>query len=189
MNINLNTFLTEEQRTLCMKIAKERLDMKRSDHQAGDFRASYSFGKAGTGKERSYEQELKDNYMGTLGECISSILTKTNWTQELGQYKGNSNPDLSVIFKGRKIKAECRATRYRDAVIYRDKDKNLNAGKMLIAITNLPDGPECKVVYASFNFLIRSANAHPEWMGNNPGAPYYKIPLDYFSDDFSKFGN
>lgn len=188
MDIDLTTFLTCSERTLCEDVAKVRLDQKRDDMKMGDSRASYSFGSKGSGKERTYNQELNDSLMGTLGELIASKVTRTEWTQELGQYKGNSKPDLSILFDGKRIKGECRATRRKDSIIYRSKDRTMNAGKALIAITNLPNGPLCQVVFASFGFLGKLVDKHPEWIGSHSGHPYYNIPIEYFTDDFSRFG-
>lgn len=188
MIIDLGTFLTPEEIIMCDAVAKTRLDEKRRDTANGDFRASYSNGQAGTGNERTYDREFEDSKIGAMGELIACKATKTTWTKEIGQYKGNDKPDLFFRFDGKLVKGEARGTRRSDSIIYRRRDKLMNSGKALIAVTNLPTGPICEVRFASFNFLEKLVNQHPEWAGSKTGHPYYNIPIEYFTADFSRVG-
>lgn len=189
MIIDLNTFLTTDEIKECEKVARVRLDEKRRDTANGDRRASYSNGAAGTGNERSYEKELEDSKIGALGELIACKVTKSVWTKESGQYKGNDKPDLVFLFDGKRVKGEARGTRKKDVVIYRQRDKVMNFGKALIVVTNLPNGPICDVRFASFNFLEKLVEKNPHWLGSKTGHPYYNIPIDYLTADFSRINS
>ncbi len=189
MEIDLTTFLTGEELKECTEVARTRLDEKRRDTANGDRRASYSNGQVGTGNERTYEREFEDSKIGALGELIACKVTKTVWTKEIGQYKGNDKPDLFFLFDGKRVKGEARGTRRKDSIIYRHRDKIMNSGKALIAVTNLPNGPLCEVRFASFNYLERLVREHPEWAGSKIGHPYYNIPIEYLTADFSRIGS
>lgn len=57
-------------------------------------------------------------------------------------------------------------------------------------LTDMPDGPICKTGWASFKNLQELVKRHPEWeINDGRGEPYFRIPFEHFSQDFSEFGS
>ena len=189
MEFDLRT-LTDLEYKICDDISTKRTDEHIADIKRGDSRASYTNGCAGKLRDRSYQERKEDAFIGTLAELITSKFTKCTWTKESGQYKGNSNPDLKVIFRKKSIRCECRGTRKFDTIIYRPHQDIYRLDSLLVSITNLPRGPICRIGYAFFRTLKELSHNHSEWIkAKDSRTPYYAIPIEYLSDDFSEFGD
>jgi len=186
MEFNLET-LTDAERKECTRVAEERTKVQMKDAKNGMGNASYSFGRRDMVTTRTFEQRIKDHTMGAIAECIASKCAKCEWTKEMNQYKGNTNPDLQPTLKGQSLKCDVRGTKKYNTFIYRPRDTK-NPDFLLIAVSNLPEGPYCQVGHAFFRDVSTLANNHPEWLGSHPGEPYYEIPFKFLSGDFSEFG-
>jgi len=180
--------LTEVELNDCKEIAQKRVSEQLDDAKNGDRRASNSYGGRESVEARSVELRVEDAYIGTLAELIASKLTKCQWSKEMGQYKGNKNSDLKPIFRKQASKCEVRGTRS-ESIPHRPHQDVNKLDSICIAVTNLPNGRLCKVGWMSFETMQTLANNHPEWKGGKEGSPYYAIPFEQFSRDFSEFGN
>jgi hypothetical protein len=195
MGFDIRT-LTMEEWLECMHQATQRATAQINDFQNGDSRASNSYGGKSSLKIRSKEERKEHALMGTVAEYIASKYTKSIWKKEMGQYKGNSNPDLTVIFRGKSVNCEVRGTNSKDTVIYRPHHDNSRPDYLYVVVTNLymsligiQTHPICSVGYSFLGDLQKLIDNHPEWIGKHPGNIYYQIPFKYFSEDFSNFGN
>ena len=186
MDFNLET-LTDAELAECKQVAVERAKGQVKDAKGGMRNASYSYGRADAVDARTFERRMKHAMMGALAELIGSKCAKCDWSKEMDQYKGNATPDLSPTFRGQVVKCDARGSNKYGSFIYRPRDAK-NQDGLLIAVTNLPDGPDCQVGYAFFRDLTKLADGHPEWLGSHPGEPYYEIPFKFLSGDFSEFG-
>ena len=171
----------------CKDIASERVGIQVEDAKGGDARASNSYGGPSFVGSRSIEVREEDAFIGTLAEYIGSKYAKCQWSKEMGQYKGNSNSDLQVVFRKHSTRCEVRGTR-RDFVIYRPHQDIHKSDTLLIGISNLPNGPTCRVGHIFFSEMKKLVDQHPEWQGSHAGPPYYMISFEHLSEDFSEFG-
>lgn len=171
----------------CKRVAVERTRAQVKDHKNGIRAAGYSYGRYDSVDARAFEKKINHHTMGTIAEFIASKCAKCIWTKEMNQYKGNKNPDLSPIFRGKIVKCDVRGTKRYNTFIYRPRDVK-NPDGLLIAVTNLPEGPDCQVGHAFFKDISEYAEKHPEYLGSHPGEPYYNLPFEVLSGDFSEFG-
>jgi hypothetical protein len=179
--------LTDAELAECKRVAVERVKIQMKDAKNGMRNASYSYGRADAVDSRTFERRIRHAMMGALAEFIGSKCAKCDWPKEIGQYKGNRNPDLKPKFKGQVVNCDARGSNKYSTFIYRPRDVK-NPDGLLIAVTNLPDGPVCQVGHAFFRDISKLADGHPEWLGSHPGEPYYEIPFKFLSEDFSEFG-
>ena len=187
MEYVLTDVLSRQQIDLCKEVALNRVNEHMSDAKNGDPRALNTNGGRGKLSDRSRAERLKQGLMGTLGECLGSIFTRCEWTMESGQYKGNKNPDLGPIFRGKRVICEVRS-REEDTCLYRPQHDRHRPDVLYVAVTKLPFGP-FRIYHAFFRDLIPLVDKHPEWMrAKNSPTPFYAIPSEYFSEDFSEFG-
>ena len=186
MEFNLET-LTDAELTECKRVAVERTKVQVQDANNGMGNASYSYGRRDFVHARSFEQRINDHIMGAIAELIASKCAKCEWPKEMNQYKGNTNPDLKPTFRKQVVKCDVRGTKKYNSFIYRPRDTK-NPDFLLIAVSNLPDGPDCKVGHAFFKDVAEWADKYPEYLGSHPGEPYYEIPFKFLSGDFAEFG-
>lgn len=184
MDFDLRT-LTPAIRKECTDLATARTDEQRADAK-NDFRAGYSFGKRGVA--RPYNEQWTNHVMGAIAEYVGSIHFKCPWTKEMGQYKGNKNPDLAPTFQGKLLRCDARGTGQSDSFIYRPRDAS-SRDDLLFITTNLPHGPIVQVGYIFFKDLTKLVATHPEWEGDNRkgGNPFYWVPIGQLLTDFSQF--
>jgi|FAXJ01.1.fsa_nt_gi hypothetical protein len=186
MNFNLET-LTDAELAECKQVAVERTKVQVQDANNGMASAAYSYGRRDFVQTRSFEQRINDHIMGAIAELIASKCSKCKWTKEMNQYKSNSNPDLRPTFRKQVVKCDVRGTKKYSTFIYRPRDTK-NPDFLLIAVSNLPEGPDCQVGHSFFRDIAKLAEDRPEWLGSHPGEPYYEIPFKFLSGDFSEFG-
>ena len=179
---------TPEERQVCMDEASRRFIAHHGDAERGDYRALNSYGGHGSLDARTIRKRKEEALMGVIAELIASKFAKCVWTKEIGQYKGNTNPDLKPTFRGKLVNCEVRGTRQTDSIIYRPHQDDRRPDCLLIVVTNLPMGSICHVGHAFFRDITKLAKAHPEWIGQRPGSPFYWIPFEHLSEDFSEFG-
>jgi len=185
MIFDLNT-LTKDELQECRELAILRTEEQVDDANNGMRAASCSHGRYAPVNARTYEERLEDSLMGAIAELIGSKLAHCKWKKVMGQYKGNKEPDLSPKFQGKIVPCDVRGTRKYNSFIFRERDFR-NADGLLIAVTNLPEGPECQVGHAFFRDIKKIVNDYPEFMGNHSGSPYYRIPFKFISGDFADF--
>jgi hypothetical protein len=192
MNFNINDYLSKEDKITCWTLAIRRAVEQVGDAKQGDGRAMNSYGGRTNINARPYHLRFKHAVIGTTAECIASKCLNCEWTLEMGQYKGNDNPDLTAIHRGKTVKCEVRGTSMQDIIIYRPQHDNPRPDFLLIGITNLhpadKNNDTCKIGYAFFRDLKPLIHEHPEWIREKDSRnPYYAIPIEYFSSDFSEF--
>ena len=188
MIINLDDYLSQSETADCDFIARNRKTEHVSDGNQGMLAATYSFGEAADMNVRDNVERYDDAFIGAIAECVASKFGKTIWTKESRQYKGNKRPDLTLIVNGKPTRCDCRGSRRWGTFKYRIRDDD-TPDTLLIAVSNLPEGPDCKIGYAFFRELTPRVKDHEEWRGDHPGAKYYEVPFKFLHDDFSVFGN
>jgi hypothetical protein len=187
MEFNIET-LTDAELQECKELAVARTKEQWTDATQKNMRsASYHYGGHSPMSTRSFDEQYNDHLIGAIAELIASKAAKCKWTKEMGQYKGNRTPDLSPTFRGQVVKCDARGTKKYSSFIYRPRDVK-NPDGLLIAVTNLPEGPDCRVGHAFFKDVSKWAEDYPEYLGSHPGTPYYEIPFKFLSGDFSEFG-
>lgn len=188
MEINLETYLTPEQHEICYIESRLRVGEQIEDIKKGLVSAMNSNGIRGVLDTRDDATRYKQGHIGSYGECVSSLAAKTTWTREKGQYKGNNNPDLWAIYKGRRVKCACRGTEHLHSFIYRFHEDDPQPDTILIVVTNLPHGPICKVGHARLGDIKKIVDANPHWETSHNGARMAWVPFRFLSGDFSEFG-
>ncbi len=185
--------LSVEEKKECRYVAYQRCLKRMIDDENKHPGAGYSFGKKedeNKKKPRTIEQKLENEFQGAIAECISSKFIKCIWTKEIDQYKGNEKPDLQPTFRKKIVNCEVRGTGKIDKIIHRPSRDNEEHKKnyILVCVTNLPNGP-CRIGWIFFKDLTILGKEHPEWkIEDNRGAPFYWIPFEYLSENFSEFG-
>jgi len=187
MEYKLTDVLTREEIDECKAVALRRVDEHIGDAKHKVRGSLNSNGGPASLDARKRPLRLKQGLMGALGECIASKFSKCKWTKESGQYKGNTNPDLGPLYCGKRVICEVR-TRGEDTCMYRPQHDRRRPDVLFISITNMPFGP-FRIGHAFFRDLTPLVDAHPEWKrcANDP-YPFYAIPFEHFSEDFSEFG-
>ncbi len=189
-----NYYLSPEEIAEIQKVAEDRVKEQVGDGNSGKKSATYSFGGQSSMDARSLETRRKNALMGALGEFIGSKLMKCEWIKEMGQYKGNKEPDLLPILNGYEVRVDARTKPTNvNTVIFRERDFN-SRDEILFALMDSPstlskDTYSFRAGWRPFKDLAKLVDEHPEWEGKNSmGAKYYEVPFEYFLQDFSKFG-
>jgi hypothetical protein len=181
--------LTQEELKKVREVASARVIQHINDAKSGDIRALNSYGEPTIIDRRDDEEREKDAYKGALAEYIASRYAKCEWSAEMGQYKGNKNPDLRVVFQNKSVYCDVRGTGSGDRIIYRPHQDYKKDKCILIGVTSLPSGPICGVGWSFFYRIKELVRAHSnQKIDNGMGKPYYAIPFENFSQDFSEFG-
>jgi hypothetical protein len=180
--------LTQSEEEECAYEAHCRVVEHIADAASGDVRALNSYGQKQALDTRTLEERSGEAFIGAVAERIVSKLFKCPWTKEMGQYKGNTTPDLTPVYRGKVVGCEVRGTRTQNKALYRPH-RDDNRTEPMFANVAAINRPICRVGYAFFKDLKPLVYAHPEWKGlSTRGKPYSEIPTQYFSDDFSEFG-
>lgn len=182
--IDISEIMSEENIQTCMDVAVARVKQQLDDARKGMRSAKNSHGEYAPVTARNKPTRIFHALIGAKAELIGSVLFDCPWMEEMGQYKGNKNPDLQPKFLGQPVECDARGTTYTDSYIYRLRDEK-TPDTLLFSVTNLPDGPDCHVGYIFLEDVTKLVEQHKkEWRGTRPGAPYWNVPIKYLFHDF-----
>lgn len=183
--MKFSDFIDSKKRSELDLIAEKRIKQQDLDNKNGNFRASFRYGKKNNLQERD-EYRLYDHKIGVYSEYIISLLVGINYNPTFRQYVTGS-PDLIVSYDGKEYPCEVRGSRYRNYVIFRERDYEKNDKTILCVICGFPkdEFKDCELSahYSSFKTLKKLKKISK----TNKHGSYELIGVDKFLNDFSKF--